>query len=330
MTDSTSTLSYDVLVVGSDAAALVAALDCARIGLRVVVFATPAAKHRPTVFSHRGGIVASFLTELEIAYTVRESGPTSGSPAEGSIVGIPANPFAVNVRQSLGWRGAWRVYLDRVTPLLTIGAETNVGSIVRRRLGKAAVKTLVDPVLRELYGRTADEIPVAAVIPGLNQAMTRAGSLTTGIIELIMDDPRVAQTVEVAGGTRLIEAALRERLAFFSARIIDVTDVHLQVIEPASILATALPLAEPGDSEDASVISREEISVVAHATLLNPEHVMAPKSPPEGLIAEVGVTQNLPGLEAAVPQSRAASAAIRRILLSNPERLPLGPLDSEG
>lgn len=310
MTDSPSTPSFDVLVVGSDVAALVAALDCARIGLRVVVFATPASAHRPSVFSHREGIVASLLTELEMAFTVRETGSASAEASQGSILGIPANPFSVRVRDTIGWRGAWRVYLDRIMPLLTIGAEPNLGRLVRRRLGKTAVTGLVNPAVRELYGYGAEELAVAAVIPGLNQAMTRAGALTTGVIELIVADPRVAQTVEVAGGIQQIEDVLRERLAFFSARIIDVTDVRLNVTAAGTIGAA------------------EDMMVLAQAVLLNPDTVSG--NVPNDLLSEVGVTARHPGLESAVPASRAASAALRRVLLSNPRRLPLGPLDHEG
>jgi oxygen-dependent protoporphyrinogen oxidase len=322
MTESTSTPAYDVLVVGSDAAALVAALDCARIGLRVVVFATPADAHRPSVFSHRGGIVASLLTELEIAAAVRGSGDEAVEAAQGTVMGIPANPFALTVRQALGWRGAWRLYLDRIMPLLTIGTETNLGALVRRRFGKAAVAALVDPVLRERYGRTADEVSIAAVIPGLNQAMTRAGSLTTGIIDLIVADPRVAQTVEVARGMQHIEDVLRERLEFFSARIVDVTDVELSLGETTSdVLVTFGARARSGE---------EEIFVQAHSLLVSLELATVPEGAPESLVGEVGISSRLPGLESAIPPARAASAAIRRVLLSDPQRLPMGPLDREG
>jgi hypothetical protein len=351
MTSSTNN-SFDVLVVGGDAAALVAALDCARIGLRVAVFATPASAHSPSIFSHRGGIVASLLAELEIEHVVHASrsgaGDDSGATTDvmhSSIVGIPANPFALQVRQTLGWRGVWRVYSDRVMPLLTIGTEANLAKIVRRRLGKRAVTRLVDPALQELYGRTAAEVSVAAVVPGLNQAMTRAGSLTTGIIELIVGDPRLAQTVEVAGGTEHIETVLRARLEFFSARIIDVTDVRLTVVAPSGDLPASFGArafgrraasgahgdgAPEANESLAHESPAEEIALVAHAILLNPEHATIPGDCPDGLAGEVGVTRQYPGLESAVPESRAASAAIRRVLLSNPKRLPLGPLGLEG
>ncbi|MBA8829417.1 hypothetical protein [Alpinimonas psychrophila] len=329
MTESSSPTSYDVLVVGSDVAALMAALDCARIGLRVVLLATPPAEHRPAVFSHRAGIVASLLTELNIPFSIRErvtvkgheSRSTAGA-ATGSIVGIPANPFALNVREVLGWRGAWRVYLDRLIPLLTIGTETNLGHIVRRRLGKRAERLLVDPVLQALYGLSAEEIPVATVVPGLNQAMTRAGCLTTGIIDLIVADPRVAQVVEVAGGVGHIETVLRERLAFFSARIIDVADVHLTLIEDGENRPTAFGASAFAPSGP--------ITVVTQAALLPAGEALAAQSPANERVAVVGISEQFPGLESAVPESRSASASIRRVLLSDPTRLPLGPLGHEG
>jgi len=328
--------SYDVLVVGGDAASLVAALDCARIGLRVVVLATQESAHRPTVFSNREGVVASLLTELGVTFVVHES-----PIAQGSIVGIPANPFAPHVRAQVGWRGAWRVYRDRITPLLTIGTETNLGTLVRRRLGAAAATSLVDPALAELYGRRADELSVAAVVPGLNQAMTRAGSLTTGVIELMLSDPRLSQTLVVEGGIAHLEAVLREKLAFFAVDVVDVTDVHLTLREPPltspdvppSFLAVAIPVATPATpSEDAAVTteSRAPLSVVAHALLVNPESASAPEGAPAELTREAGINARYPGLESASPASRAASAAIRRSLLSNPKRLPLGPLSLEG
>lgn len=329
MTESSLSNSYDLLVVGSDAAALVAALDCARIGLRVVVLATPSAGHRPAVFSHRAGIVASLLTELDIPFSVRERVTAKGHESSateaadtGSIMGIPANPFALNVRELLGWRGAWRVYLDRLIPLLTIGTETKLGHIVRRRLGKRAERLLVDPVLQLLYGLSAGEIPVATVVPGLNQAMTRAGSLTTGIIDLIVADPRFGQVVEVAGGVGTIEATLRERLAFFSARIIDVTDVQLPLIEDGENLPTAIGASAFAPSGP--------ITVVAQAALLPADEALAAQSPANKRVAVVGISEQFPGLESAVPESRSASASIRRVLLSDPTRLPLGPSGHEG
>ena len=317
---------YDVLVVGGDAASLLAALDCARIGLRVVVLATPASAHRPTVFSNRDGIVASLLTELDITFTVRES-----SSAQGSIVGIPANPFAPEVRAALGWRGAWRVYLDRVTPLLTIGAETNLGTLVRRRMGPAVVTALVNPALAERYGRAADDVTVAAVVPGLNQAMTRAGSLTTGVIELILADPRVSQTLVVDGGIDRIEAVVREKLAFFAADIFDVTHVELTLADDARFSVTAT-LAPPSTEVDVVDVAPEPgtVSLGAQALLLNPSVTTEPDGSPEELVGEVGITPRHPGLESAAPASRTASSAIRRLLLSDPKRLPLGPRSLEG
>ena len=308
--------AYDVLVVGGDAASLLAALDCARIGLRVVVLATEESVHRPSRFSNRESRVASLLTELDIACAVEES-----PLAQGSIVGIPANPFAPQVRAQVGWRGAWRIYRDRITPLLTIGTETNLGTLVRRRLGVAAVSALVDPALRELYGRDSAELSVAAVVPGLNQAMTRAGSLTTAILELLVADARASQTLLVDGGIAHVEAVLREKLAFFAADVVDVTDVQLTWRDDATFVGTA---STEGSTSTAGTV------VSARAVLLNPDVTSAPEGAPAELIGEAGISARYPGLESAAPASRSAAAALRRILLSDPKRLPLGPLSLEG
>lgn len=314
---------YDVLVVGGDAASLIAALDCARIGLRVAVLALPT-PHHPAVFSNRGGVVASLLTELDVAFVVEDS-----PIAQGSIVGIPANPFAPQIRQKMGWGGAWRLYADRITPLLTIGTETNLGALVRRRLGAAAVTALVDPELHKLYGRGADEVSVAAVVPGLNQAMTRAGSLTTAIIELIITDPRLSQTLVVEDGITHVEAVLRQKLEFFAADIIDITDVHLTLNESSRTAPDELPSFAAAFAAAVSAAAAPT-TIFAHALLVNPDVATVPEGAPAELAGEVGICSWNPGLESAAPASRAQSAVIRSSLLRDPKRLPLGPLSLEG
>ena len=170
---------------------------------------------------------------------------------------------------------------------------------------------------------TPAETDVAAVIPGLNQAMTRAGSLTTGILELAMADPRVAQLLDVEGGLHTIETALRERLGFFDSRIFDIADAHLTVLEP---IAPDVPSAFAASAATGD----ETISVTARAVLAHPLAVTIPVTIPEGLFAFVGIWADQPGLESAAPASREASSGVRRVLLSNPHRLPLGPSDLEG
>jgi hypothetical protein len=296
---SSSANRCDVLAIGSDLAVFAAALDCARIGLKVEVWIPTDSENRgATTFSHRGGVVADVLDELGVHYQVI-------SPAQGEeeIVGIPANPFSARVRRLLGWRGAWRIYLDRIKPVLTIGTEQNLGNLVRTRMGEAALEKLVNPVAVERYNVVAAELKVDEVIPGLAQAITRGGSLSNGILELMAADPRAVQTLFVPGGLKDITAAAVARLEYFSAKVTRVAD-------PTKKLATAYKkagvlLADFGDVELPEGIDIERT-------------------------AEVGISSDYPGLERAIAASQRAALSMRRMLLSDPEKPPVGTISFEG
>ena len=299
MATSSAAHRCDVLVIGSDLAVFAAAIDCVRIGLKVDVW-IPKAEENVGIanFSHRGGVVAGVLDELGVDYEIE-------IPAVGDeeVCGIPANPFSLRVRSTLGWSGAWRVYLDRIKPVLTIGAEKNLAKLVRTRMGEAALKKLVNPVLLERYGLPAEELEVDAVAPGLPQAITRGGSLSNGVVELIAEDARIAQRVIVPGGLASITAAAVAKLEYFSATVTRVSD-------PTKKLASGwkkagVVLADFGDVDLPEGIDAERV-------------------------AEVGLSSEYPGLERAIPASQHAALGMRRVLLSDPEKPPIGTISVEG
>ncbi|HZK59878.1 MAG TPA: FAD-dependent oxidoreductase, partial [Cryobacterium sp.] len=155
----------DVLVIGGGVAGLVAARACAHVGLSVTVLeATDAvggavAAHEVAgltldsgaeSFAVRGNAVAEFVAGLGLADEVVAPNPAGAwlhLPANGSgavsvplpkagVLGIPASPLADDVRRVIGWGGAWRAYLDRLMPVLTIGREHSLGDLVRKRMGR--------------------------------------------------------------------------------------------------------------------------------------------------------------------------------------------------
>lgn len=299
MATSSAANRCDVLVIGSDLASFVAAIDCARIGLKVDVWIPKLEENTGTAdFSHRGGVVAEVLEELGVKFEI-----VVPAPGEEEVCGIPANPFSLRVRNAVGWGGAWRVYLDRIKPVLTIGAEQDLAKLVRTRMGEAALQKLVNPVLLERYGLPAEELSVDAVAPGLSQAITRGGSLSNGVAELLAEDPRVAQRVVVPGGLDEITQAAIAKLEYFSATV-------TRVSAPTKKLASGwkkagVVLADFGEVELPEGIDAERV-------------------------AEVGLSSDYPGLERAIPASQHAALGMRRLLLSDPEKPPVGTISFEG
>ncbi|WP_203136847.1 protoporphyrinogen oxidase [Microbacterium sp. JZ31] len=197
-------------VIGGGVAGLIAAREFAKVGMTVTVLEASGrlggAIRAGEVdgipldlgaesFATRGGHVRTLIDELGLADAVVEpnragawiAGLPGGKAAplpKGGILGIPANPFADDVRRVIGWGGAWRAYLDRLRPPLTIGHERSLGRLVRSRLGSAVLDRLVAPVTSGVYSARPDDIDPDIAAPGLNAALTRAGSLTGAVAEL--------------------------------------------------------------------------------------------------------------------------------------------------
>ncbi|WP_230011026.1 NAD(P)/FAD-dependent oxidoreductase, partial [Microbacterium sp. Bi128] len=142
-----------IVIAGGGISGLVAALECAKVGMQVTVLEASdvfggvvrsAEVGGLTLdvgaesFATRGGIVRGLLSELGLADQVVAPNPAgawvAGVPGigaaplpKGGILGIPDNPWAPDVRRVIGWAGAWRAYVDRLRPPLTIGHQRSLG-----------------------------------------------------------------------------------------------------------------------------------------------------------------------------------------------------------
>lgn len=246
-----------VVVVGGGIGGLVAARECAKVGMRVTVLEATdvlgGAIRRVDLdgvtvdagaesYATRGGIVRALVEELDLAdrIVVPQAGgawlagiPGTGAaplPA-GGILGIPANPFQDDVRRIIGWSGVWRAYLDRVRPPLTIGHQLSLGKLVASRMGTKVRDRLVAPVTTGVYSASPDDVDIDVAAPGLNAALTRVGSLS-GAVQALRDEaaakvagpPAAAKTpgaaVEgLAGGMSTLVDALSEDLAKLGAEV---------------------------------------------------------------------------------------------------------------
>lgn len=290
-----------VVVVGGGIGGLIAARECAKVGMRVTVL--EAAHDLGGVirrgeldgvvvdagaesYATRGGRVRALVDELGLAdrvVTPQAGGAwLAGIPGVGAaplpvggILGIPSNPFQEDVRRIIGWSGVWRAYLDRVRPPLTIGHQLSLGKLVASRMGAKVRDRLVAPVTTGVYSASPDDVDIDVAAPGLNAALTRVGSLSGAVEELRGPTPDAPAKVPgsavegLIGGMSTLVDALAEDLVRLGATVR--TGVQVQSVRKDgstwSIEAETEPVADlvetAADDADPLVaeLHAEEVSV---------------------------------------------------------------------
>ncbi|MFF2277729.1 protoporphyrinogen oxidase [Agromyces sp. NPDC058126] len=241
-------LSADVVVIGGGVAGMVAALECAKIGLAVTIV-----ERRDELggcvgrieldgltldsgaesFATRGDGVAELLTSLGLDDEVVDPnragawlvwGDGDGLDAaplpKTGVLGIPANPLGDDVRRIIGWSGATRAYLDRIKPILRIGRAHSLGELVRSRMGHAVLDRLVTPISSGVYSADPDLLDLDLVAPGLNEAMTRTGSLSGGVGQLVEQRKAGGAVRGLRGGMHTLVDALARELERFGVTVL--------------------------------------------------------------------------------------------------------------
>lgn len=250
--------AHHVVVVGGGIGGLVAARECVKVGMQVTVLeasdALGGAIRRADLggvivdagaesYATRGGHVRELLAELDLtdrivtpnpngAWVVGAPGMDAAPLPKGGILGIPSNPFAEDVRRIIGWSGAWRAYVDRLRPPLTIGKEHSLGTLVAKRMGAKVRDRLVAPVTAGVYSAQPEDVDTEVAAPGLNAALTRAGSLSGGVAQLLAERADRAKNAPgsaveaLSGGMSALVDALAADLAQLGANVRTGADVQ--------------------------------------------------------------------------------------------------------
>lgn len=229
---------WDAIVVGAGVAGLVAARELATAGLRTLVlesWSSPGGvvgRHEvdgltldagAESFATRGGAVAELAGELGLTATVVSPEPYgawvrlprgAGPLPRTGLLGIPAHPFAPDVRRTIGWLGSLRAAADRLLPashgIRPDDQVTTLGDLVRARMGRRVLDRLVRPVVAGVHAAEPEAIAADAVAPGLVASTRAAGSLSLAVRALRANIPAGSAVSSLSGGLHTLVDALVE------------------------------------------------------------------------------------------------------------------------
>jgi oxygen-dependent protoporphyrinogen oxidase len=155
--------------------------------------------------ARRVGLREELIHPAPVPAAIALDGTLYPVPA-GTLLGVPADPSTLD-----GLATASGADDDRGEPILASADDVSVGALVRARMGDEIVDRLVDPMLGGVYAGRADELSLAATMPGLHAAAQEHPTLSAAVQAALAASPRPAGTpvfASVPGGlSRLVAAA---------------------------------------------------------------------------------------------------------------------------
>lgn len=265
----------DVLVLGGTVSAVVSALECAKLGLRVaMVFERLELPDAPVTDAEDGwrwlaeelGLSAEFVAQpSERMRVLGVSGQPVAVP-EASVLGIPSSPLSTEVVAAVGQSASLRAYLDRLKPVLTIGKEVFLSTLVQKRMGKRVLDVLVTPFVFDRFGEQPNAVDVAIAVPGLNEAITRTGSLSTGVLAVHDAFDERERVFDFACGWNSVAEAIMQKLEYWNVRVITADPTTVDVETVVSGFAGLVVGCEPEQAERWLQVSQFGLTSIAQRT----------------------------------------------------------------
>ncbi|MDA8394994.1 MAG: protoporphyrinogen oxidase [Candidatus Dormibacteraeota bacterium] len=222
---------------------------------------------------------------------------------KGTSLGVPLHPLQPGVVRLLGPLGSLRAFLEPWLLGPTVTPDDPLGPFLEGRLGKAAVRRLVDPLLGGVYAGPAELLSVGAVAPHLLSALERDRSLLRGLRQQPAAPPGAVtgfialrsglQTLaeKLAGG--LDRSALRLQTPVRGAWPAPLGQMRVETgqgSEEFDGLVLALPAPPAAEllqglaPELARELRRQRYSNVATITLAYPESAISRRPPGSGFL----------------------------------------------
>jgi oxygen-dependent protoporphyrinogen oxidase len=199
----------------------------------------------------------------------------------GTVMGVPGTPSRLHGVLSPG--EVARVAADRMLPGAPPGEDISVGEWVGRRVGRAVVERLVDPLLGGVYAGRADELSLAATIPQLPRDQRSVLAAVRRVAPTSPSPQPVFATLTGGIGTlptSLVEAIRRsggEILTDHAVRRIERTGsgwqvVHGATVDEVALAADAVIVATPAAPAarlllDVAPVAAAELSAVEAASM---------------------------------------------------------------
>ncbi len=222
---------------------------------------------------------------------------------KGTSLGVPLHPLQLEVIRLLGPLGSLRAFLEPWLLGPTVTPDDPLGPFLVGRLGKVAVRRLVDPLLGGVYAGPAELLSAGAVAPHLLAALGRDRSLLRGLRRQPPAPPGAATGfISLRSGLQTLAEKLAEGLEPSALRLrtpvsgawpgpwgkvrVEASQGSgefdgLVVAVPAPAAAQLLQGLAP---ELARELRRQRYSNVATITLAYPESALSRRPPGSGFL----------------------------------------------